>query len=111
MADDLPPYQRRLAGEAIAHEGEARRQIDRLARERANEAPPDTFGPGDLEERTGRIEVELQRLQQATVPDSDPPPVLSVALSPDRSVRVWDPRIAALALVLLAFVATAWLMR
>jgi len=53
----------------------------------------------------------VARAQMATVPDSDPPPVLSVALSPDRSVRVWDPRIAALALVLIAFVATAWLMR
>jgi len=57
-----------------------------------------------------RVEGRI-RSEQPTVPDSDPPPVLSMVLSPDRSLRVRNPWIAALALILLAAVAIAWLGR
>lgn len=52
-----------------------------------------------------------ERLRSEPAPESDPPPVLSMVLSPDRSLRVRNPWIAALALILLAAVAIAWLGR
>ena len=112
MSAEIPPR--------ILRDLARQREATRAAREAlvSDGEPTDTFGPGDLDELSevtraavaAGVADGLARDRQATLPDSDPPPVLSVGWEggrPHARVRsAW----LALALILVAgLVLAAWL--